>query len=324
MIDSKQELFVTQNRVLYSNKPSADNIPNARLRGDFAKRISDKDLGIFPIPPKVNVNEFTDYLFANPELNKIHSTTLDTFETLPFRPDISFDSMWRAFEALVIRYAKDQWSILGNSTDTIATLSRICNEALKPVISHSGKIETSLGKLIKAMPVSIGRFALVRMLFDREIKISSQFGYVSQRSRSILGNELYEKFIDRYVDNGTLLAKNHYSGALKIARMVNGERLTFNEKETKGIPDNKRWEFIISVILYTSRCERYHGDFFSPFMSSLAKMDTYRHWYWLLTITMSFFWILMKKYTDITNPELITDEKIAASIDYNTKIINCF
>lgn len=316
-IREKQEKAFTHKRVLYSNNPKECHRPDSFLRQELNQRFQLKNIKLFPLPPKVNNETFTKFLFHNPAINKIHSTTLDVFETFPYRPDMSFDSMWRALEALMMRYAKDVLRVSGKDADTIKVLERICLEAILPILNSSGKIKTAINDLIGLIPESIGRFTLVRMLTDREIMIASQLGQVSGRTKKIIGEDLYDAFKNRYLTEGTITDENHYNGAKKMLRLVKGERLTFNGIEKAGLSEAKRYEFIISAILYTVRCERYHGDFFSPFYSDRASLKTYRHWYWLLTVTMTFFWIVLMKYNRHLGLDDITEQSMLSSIDYN-------
>ena len=88
------------------------------------------------------------------------------------------------------------------------------------------------------------------------------------------------------------------SNLRKLQSIVLGEEVELNGKKYKKIPQEKRIEFIISCILYVSRCERYHGDYMSQFKSSLAKQATYHNFYFLLTITDLLFWIVMYKFME--------------------------
>lgn len=180
-----QEEAFTHKRVLYSNNPKECNRPDSSLRQELNQRSQFNNIRQFPLPPKVNNETFTQFLFHNPAINKIHSTTLDVFETLPYRPDMSFDSMWRALEALMMRYAKDVFRMSGKDADTIKVLGRICQEVMLPILNSSDKIKNAINDLIGLMPESVGRFTLVRMLTDREIMIASQLGQVSGRTKKL-------------------------------------------------------------------------------------------------------------------------------------------
>lgn len=132
-----------------------------------------------------------------------------------------------------------------------------------------------------------------------------------------MGEDLYNAYKNQYLSDGTITDENHYKGAKKILRLVKGARLTFNGIEKVGLSDVKRYEFIISVILYTARCERYHGDLFSPFYSDRTSLKTYRNWYWLLTMAMTFFWIILMKYNRYLRLDDITEQSMLSSVDYN-------
>jgi hypothetical protein len=324
MIDEEYEIFKVNERILYVQNPMNANKPDNWLRKQLDERLSSARLEIFPLPPKLDVDKFSEWLLRNDILNRIHSTTLDVYETLPYRPDLSFDAMWRAFEALMKLYAADAWNQAGNATDTIEIINRICEEAINPIVNKNAKIENALQEVIALMPESVGRFALARMLCDRDLRLASQFGAVSERAKRILGESLYRKFESRYLENGILDGPNHHHGARKILRMLLDQPLTFFGEMTSGLDNFNRWKYIISVILYTARCERYHGDYFSPFISSLSKPSTYYHWYWLLTMTMTFFWIVMAKYDDYSKSYSIDYDKLATSISDNANALKIF
>lgn len=100
--------------------------------------------------------------------------------------------------------------------------------------------------------------------------------------------------------------------------MILGEQLKFDGNDVAGLDVTKRIEFIGSAILYTSRCERAHGDYFSPFISDKASMKTYDHWYWLLSATLALHSILLIKYGEYQQEEIVTPISVAASISFNS------
>lgn len=295
MLNIQLEEHKTRQRILYAMNPDKADSPDNLLRNDFDKLRTTKGINSFAISPFVNVDSFLKFLLEHPEIQKIYSVYLDTFESLPYRPDIAFDSIWRALEALMKRYAIEAWNNTYSTIDIVSIIERICNEGIAPVINNENRIKKAFESIIGLVPVSIGRYSLSRMLSDREIRLASQYGPILDRVKRILGPDLYELYRSRYSKDGVIDDKSHYEGARKIVRMISGVPMTFFGNPIDDLSAVLRWEFILSVIIYTSRCERYHGDFFSPFYSALAKMDTYRHWYWLLVTTHAFFWILFIK-----------------------------
>lgn len=78
----------------------------------------------------------------------------------------------------------------------------------------------------------------------------------------------------------------------------------------------KRIELLISVVLYSSRCERFHGDIYSPFKSSKAKLITYYEYYYLTLCSLFFFWVLMYKLVEREEalPQFVNFEEIENSV----------
>ena len=319
MVDIRQEEYKTRQRILYANNPNKVDSPDKHLREEFDKLRATKGINSFAISPVVNVDLFLKFLLEHPEIQKIYSVYLDTFESLPYRPDMAFDSIWRALEALIKRYAIEAWGVTYGTSDIVSTMGRICKEAIAPIINNDSRLSNGLESIIALIPISIGRYSLARMLCDREIRIASQYGPILDRVKRILCSDLYELYKNRYSQDGVVDSKSHYDGARKIVRMICKKNMTFFGKPVDNLKDFQRWEFVMSVIIYTSRCERYHGDFFSPFYSALAKMDTYRHWYWLLITTHAFFWILFMKYCEYIGVNILDADSVSECLERNAE-----
>lgn len=314
MVNPKEERAKTKARVEYGNKPLPKNLPYKSLAALLDQRMDTAHNPVLPLAPKVDVEAFTDFLFEHPKINKIHSTTLDAYETLPYRPDMAFDSMWRSIEALMTRYAIDAWGTDAAKTPSTEIMTRVSSEALMCVCNNEPKIARALDSLIGTMPESVGRFVLARMLCDREIRLASQTSLVADRARKIMGAELFERFATRYSSEGSITAEDQHAGARKLQRMLRQEQLKFYEESVAGLDKAHVLEFILSVVLYTARCERYHGDYFSPFNSALADLGTYRHWYWLLAMAHALFWILMLKFVQYLGSDALTADAVAEAI----------
>ena len=88
------------------------------------------------------------------------------------------------------------------------------------------------------------------------------------------------------------------NAALLLQLILKGREVTVNKhKYQLGIEN--RLEFLLSCVLYTSRCERYHGDYFSPFKSDRAGLDTYAFSYFLLSFCYIYLLALIHRHCEL-------------------------
>ena len=73
--------------------------------------------------------------------------------------------------------------------------------------------------------------------------------------------------------------------------------MTVNNNDFK-VDIEKRLLFMLSCVLYTYRCERFHGDYFSPFKSDMATLKTYAFSYYLLTFSYVYLWTLIYQFCE--------------------------
>lgn len=299
--------------------------PDAILRETLDKRMEEHKCPPF-IPLRVDVEEFTKVLFSNPNINRIHSISLDALECLPYRPDMAFDRWWAAFEVLLHEFDRKVWNKEGSPKPTVDLFGRFCKEVLLPEINDDSSLDKALDGWMGIIPDSVCRYAAARILIDREIKVASQYSFVRERAKQILGKELYDAFEKEYVtvedDKPKLDGHNHHRAARKLYRVLTGQPLTFQSKGVKGIERVKAWEFVLSCILYASRCERLHGDYFSPFYSAKAKYSLYAHWYWMAETVYFMFNLLLKRRLNYIDPNPITSQIIVNNISTQTGIFN--
>jgi hypothetical protein len=89
-----------------------------------------------------------------------------------------------------------------------------------------------------------------------------------------------------------------------------------------GLP--KRISFITSCILFTSRCERFHGDYFSHFKSDRASLRTYHHFYYLLTFTYVLLWVVIGRHAKKHSLNLFSGMDIISCINGNINNMKIF
>ena len=307
-----QEKAWTQKRIHYHNvQAKGVTVWQEQAQNVLKKKMDEcKLLQIFE---HMHLNEAraSEILFEQAKLNKIHSMYCDLYEELPFRPDMAFDVVWRSFEVMSKYYCS---KVLGNAGVSDSEMfQRISKEVILPILNKDNHIEVSFKSLMEAIPDSTLRFAVVRLYLKRELGINPQLGLIKDRATKILGESLYNDFHEAYYDeNDNLPVANHRSAVRALRSIVLGEELELNGTTYKPLLLECRIEFVVSCILYVSRCERYHGDYMSQFKSSMAKQATYHNFYYLLTITDLLFWIVMYKFMEHEGiPALFELDKLA-------------
>ena len=307
-----QEKAWTQKRIHYHNvqekgvtvwKEQAQNVLKQKM--DECKLVQIFD------PLHLNEAKALEILFEQAKLNKIHSMYCDLYEELPYRPDMAFDVVWRSFEVMSKYYCGE---VLGNvGISDVDMFQRISKEVILPILNKNNQLEKAFNSLVEAIPESTLRFVVVRLYLKRELGIYPQLNLIRDRAKNILSEEMYNDFHDTYFDVNNILSRdNHIKAAKMLRSIILGEVVALNGKKYKDLSFDLRIEFIISCILYVSRCERYHGDYMSQFKSSLAKQAIYHNFYFLLTITDLLFWIVMYKFMEHESiPTLFNLDKMA-------------
>lgn len=215
-------------------------------------------------PMALNESRAVNTLFEDAELNRLLSTLLDLYDELPLRPDAAFDVAWRALEIVIMFYYKnyDKQVYNDKKASTEEKIKRICNAVFESQLTANKKLMDVFNRLIgDNVSWSVLHYIVARMFLPGELQVKTQHDYVSARCREILGVDMYDDIKTKYV-----------------------------------VDDNLT--YVLSGILYSSRCERFHGDFFSPLKSDRSTLQTYYGQYWLLTVSYMFFWMVVQKYLE--------------------------
>ena len=265
-----------------------------------------------------------DVLYHNPEINRLFAGLLDSYDDLPYRPDTSFDFCWRAFEILMSMFS-GHFNWKANESQS-KRFSDICGK-IEEYFAADSKTYSSIKNLNEHCPLNAIRFMLQRLVDTDNLPepdditeekdsliIEEQYDNVSKRVNNTLG-AFYGDFCHKYykqdnIDKGTALkpkltlvnvdlsVENMRKASLLIKKYFLTER-TIILSSTYNFPTAKVIELIISGILYTSRCYRFHGDYFSPFKSNRSSLSHYYEYYYFLIYTYAMFWYLLYCYLDI-------------------------
>lgn len=214
----------------------------------FAKRVEENSDAFFK---PIAVNNL-----GAVEFHRALSYLLDAFDSLPGRVDLAFDSTWKALELETKQLHN------GNITD------RLEHAALRID-------STIVTEICSAVPVQTCEYAYKRLVVEfltDEAQNGLKNRYNNPTTPAIL--ELME-FLKKTYGNDSPDARR--KGALLMRRALRGEVLSLGDNPKFELDVTSRARFLLLLILYTARNERFHGSSFSPFVSSDASLRTYTH-----------------------------------------------
>lgn len=214
---------------------------------------------------------------------------LDGLSFLPTRPDSAFDCFFRIIDS----------AGKANSNENITNVVSNIGDRLLSA-DHDGWRDI-IRSLTSAMPDGLYRYAASRLFaaaygsrdidvgalkirapawmgqarFD-EFKSHYQSGAASSDKEEVLRTrEMAAKFLRKYVNSVP-------SPNIKPGRFANRPGMDLsNPANEVSVRDQS--VFITSIIIYTARNERTHGEMMNPFKTSLSNLQTYRkHYYSML------------------------------------------
>lgn len=331
-IAEKREYEQTRLRVKYNNEwPSAKwesplqkelmvNIYNAGLKQVFFPLFLDEDKAV-------------DMLFKDAQLNRLLSTLFDMYDELPLRPDTAFDITWRSLEIAIQLYLQryNPTALKSNKRKPVSVehiIRTVTDSVFTSELNNCEPLMDVFERLVnKEVSWSALHYIVARMFLPGELQVKTQYELVSARCRDILGADMYDDIKGKYIIDNKLTADNHRKAERLLHLILKGTQITMGKHTYHELNLQTRITFIISGILYSSRCERYHGDFFSPLKSDRSTLKTYYEQYWLLTISYMFFWMVIHRYLEKEGVESLFSleslaECINKTIDALTTIMN--
>ena len=267
-----------------------------------------------------------DVLYNHPEINRLFAGLLDSYDDLPYRPDTAFDYGWRAFEILMSMFSEHfNWQPKESMSKMFSDICGI----ITGHFANNNDMSATIRNLNEHCPISGISFMLQRLvntdlLFEPDditkvkdtLIVEEQYEYVAKRVANAMGKEFYNDFCEKYYrqdqipyKNGMVTVNidlepnNKRRACLLIKKYLITERKITLLKEYDAFTTAKVMELIISGILYTSRCYRFHGDYFSPFKSNRSSLAHYYEYYYFLIYTYAMFWYLLYCYLDINGIE---------------------
>ncbi len=211
------------------------------------------------------VMQKSDTFFKPVVINDLDSVTfhrelsylIDAFDSLPGRVDIAFDSTWKAFELETKKVCEN------NATDRLKKIAGVVDPSI-------------VERLCDNFPVQSCEYLFKRLVSD-VVDESAEHGL---RNRILYStDEQIRLFLDHLKQTyGAASPGLRRKGALLLQRALRGETLKLSEEVASfRLETISRARILISLYLYTTRNERFHGASFSPFVSSAGSLRTYTH-----------------------------------------------
>ena len=304
----KRELQWTGKRIEYNNM-----WPDCGLwKSDIQQELNNwlKQQNLFHIFEVVKLSDTAQQvLFDNAKLNKLFSGILDIYDELPYRPDEAFDIAWRSLEIFMNHHRNIAWQADGDRTAP-HLIMRTVKDLIMPLTKNDTRVKAMWEGFLANLPLSVLIYTINRCYIKHDLAINTQIKKVSERAEDVLTKALYDDIRIQYnleqdVKPAVDVLRN---AALLLQLILKGREVTINKHKYQLGLEN-RLEFLLSCILYTSRCERFHGDYFSPFKSDRANLDTYAFSYYLLSFCYIYLWMLIYRHCELNQVDEICSLK---------------
>lgn len=159
------------------------------------------------------------------------------------------------------------------------------------------------------------------MFQKNELQLVEESDNVAYRTKCELGAPLYDDLKNKYYVSGELSAGSHRNIILFMKKLLAGTEMSVvlpggaTHKYRMSLQD--RLVFICSSIMYSSRCNRFHGDFFSILKSERSNLNTYYGQYWMFGMCYYLFWIVLYQYLQKKNIRVFfTIEEVCNSANH--------
>lgn len=237
---------------------------------------------------KLSINDST-YDNSNYQIYVGHF--IDGLDALPERPDYMFDHCFRVLDHAGSSFFENKG--IKGVVQGLGTL------LLKE--SHKEWVDI-INELSKNIPLMTCRYiSNILVTSYRENNDSSK--QIKTRAEDCLGKFFYDKYIEHFEstegeNSNKKFSENINKSASFLKLYLSGEKGTKKRSavhtdldltKEKNIPtENKRIEFILSLLLFTMRNERFHGTKLSQFRTSKAKLEKYESFYYAMTASYIF------------------------------------
>lgn len=211
------------------------------------------------------------------------SYLLDAVDSLPNRPDHSFDWTWRAFEYLA-----------GTSSGGVGNITELIRSTISPEINTyfgaNQQVEGAFFDLIAKIPFQTCEYWLTRIVESAPYTFATgNHKNLSSYAKRLLfasgqppvANPSIEAVLN-YLSTNYGRASDRRDGASLLRRIVRGENVLLGAVNVR-LTRSECFFFLLSGLAYAFRNDRAHAKHIAPFRSSFATVRTYAHcWFMFL------------------------------------------
>lgn len=244
--------------------------------------------------------------YADSDVYHYHVAFLvEAVELFPLKMDLSFDAIWRAFEA----FYKTSVMLQGDF--------KLNQEAPGLAVKIDAKIELNLllNDMFKNIPVQSCEY-LVERIFQQWQIPGTDYTKIANRLKNPAGNHLavvdFLNLVAAKYRAPDLSSDNQRKAAMLMRLALGGQEVDVQGSKIT-LPRSERIGFLINALLYTFRNDRFHGNMQPPFKSSVGTLQTYAHVHYCLIWA---HFLLLFSMT-ISNPPFVRLRRLAENTERN-------
>lgn len=223
----------------------------------------------------------------DPDYQRCVGHLLDALDELPHRPDYAFDHFFRTID------------IAGSPLFLGKGLKGICQKLSDSLLAADrANWEEIIDKLCAAIPLRTYELLAKRLLAAPPTDSSGGNEALYKRATAAFGSSFHTAFIQKFTrdsggqlivdptnatrQNAAKLLKLYMSGK-KGTRLKAASDPALDLTKQQNVPSHRRRsEVLLSLLLFTLRNERAHGNTISPFRTSKATLERYQSYYFIM------------------------------------------
>lgn len=232
---------------------------------------------------------------ADEPFNAAVGHVLDCLDSLPKRPDAAFDSLYKVIDQNLNAFSQPNTSRMCSLVDAFFRAAPREWAGITEILASN-------------LPQQTADYAASRALDCYIVSNPPHTEEIKKRATRSLGPQRYREFCDKFLvanpQNPSVLnlPYNNRRNAGRLMRLLFRQTTAIIRNTGKPsasatpslldltvhaniLPPKQKLHSLLEICLSTYRHERFHGEAFSPFRSSKAKLKTYAHAYYMLMVS---------------------------------------